>query len=86
MKARDIFQGDLYVARISRRFVTVRVDNIREVWDHLHDKRITVYDVTNLDTGRKTQFRSAARFRRPYVQKTLDDLSTVISPEDKIHS
>lgn len=61
MKKSEIRVGGLYRAKVSGRIVTVRVDAIREsekfaigVW-HL-------YDVTNLSTGRRTTFRSAAKF------------------------
>ncbi len=65
MKAKEIIVGAKYVARISGRLVTVRVDAIRDWESSLrsggHGK--TLYDVTNLSTGRKTTFRSAAKFR-----------------------
>ncbi len=61
MKKNEIRAGGRYTARVSGNLTTVRVDAIRECtgWDR--DK--TVYDVTNLTTGRKTTFRSAAKFR-----------------------
>lgn len=68
MKKNEIKVGGLYRAKVSNVVVTVRVDEIRVVLKHNHswgaaagDK--TVYDVTNLSTGRKTTFRSAAKFR-----------------------
>lgn len=63
-----------YIARISGRLVTVQVDAIREIdgWGpgrgsiyRPASKAKTVYDVTNLATGRKTTFRSASKFRWP---------------------
>ena len=61
MKKQESKVGGHYVARISGRIVTVRVDAIRECDGF---KRVeTVFDVTNLVTGRKTTFRSAAKFR-----------------------
>lgn len=69
MKGSEIKVGGLYTARISGKFVTVRVDKIREVegWTgHTSSRaarRQTHYDITNLNTGRRTTFRSAAKFR-----------------------
>lgn len=71
MKKNEITVGSHYVAKVSNRLVTVRVDAIREVLGYVTGasywtKRTpdkTVYDVTNLATGRKTTFRSAAKFR-----------------------
>lgn len=64
----EIVVGGLYTAKISNKLTTVRVDNIRE--DGLRMRlggrstgRATYYDVTNTRTGRKTTFRSAAKFR-----------------------
>lgn len=62
MKAKDIKAGALYTAKVSGREVTVRVDQIRETFDH-KDRSKTLYDVTNLTTGRKLVFRSAGKFR-----------------------
>ena len=65
MKAKEITVGGKYVARISGELTTVRVNQIRDWESSLrsggHGK--TLYDVTNLSTGRKTTFRSAAKFR-----------------------
>lgn len=49
MKKSEIIVGGHYIARVSNKFVTVRVDTIRET---------DTYVVTNLTTGRKTTFRS----------------------------
>ena len=62
MKKKDITIGGKYVARVSGNFVTVRVDAKRERFDH-KGKCKEVYDVTNLKTGRKLTFQSAAKFR-----------------------
>ena len=64
MKKSEIQVGKRYVAKVSGKLTTVRVDAIRERFDH-KDKSTTVYDVTNLSTNRKTTFRSAAKFRQP---------------------
>lgn len=57
--------GGVYIAKVSGRLVPVRVDEIRSVDSKFHPKSLR-YDVTNQKTGRKTTFRSAAKFRRPY--------------------
>lgn len=61
MKAKEIKKGGLYTAKVSGKLVTVRVDEIRVRSGFKKDT--TVYDVTNLSTGRKTTFRSAMKFR-----------------------
>lgn len=71
MKKAEIKVGGYYRAKVSGNLVTVRVDAVRETdpAGTLTNKRgnikspVTVYDVTNLKTGRKTTFRSAAKFR-----------------------
>ncbi len=68
MKKSEIQVGGHYVAKVSGRLVTVRVDAIREYnpsFSHSYRslRSSTSYDVTNLTTGRKTTFRSAAKFR-----------------------
>lgn len=81
MKKAEIRVGGLYTARISGRFVTVRVDAIREAIGHAWHgtKEVTVYDVTNLNTGRKTTFRSAAKFRGEVQPKPKSDGSRSVS-------
>jgi DNA segregation ATPase FtsK/SpoIIIE-like protein len=61
MKAKDIQIGKQYTAKVSGKLTTVRVDNIRVRRGFKRDT--TVYDVTNLATGRKTTFASAMKFR-----------------------
>jgi hypothetical protein len=68
MKAKDITVGGLYAARVAGRLTTVRVEAIRE--SAVYRARqphtpVTLYDVTNTATGRRTTFRSARRFRGP---------------------
>lgn len=63
MKKDQIVVGGLYAARVSGRIVTVRVDNIRELVVSNDYRGKTVYDVTNLDTGRKLTFQSCQKFR-----------------------
>jgi len=62
MKKDEIKVGGHYLAKVSGSITTVRVDGIRETTT---TKTMTVYDVTNLATGRRTTFRSAAKFRSP---------------------
>ncbi len=81
MKKAEISVGRLYQAKVSGKLVTVRVDAIREVGGRRTDPTFTspgrvypsttVYDVTDLSTGRKTTFRSAAKFRREAKQVKL---------------
>mgnify|MGYP001565539158 CR=1 FL=1 len=63
MKKYQIRVGGLYTAKVSGRHTTVRVDRIRPVVGITRGHGSTHYDVTNLSTGRKTTFRSAAKFR-----------------------
>jgi hypothetical protein len=71
MKAKDIIVGGKYRAKISGRLTTVRVDATRIIHriagvtygGSTIYRDAVVYDVTNLTTGRKTTFRSAAKFR-----------------------
>ena len=53
MKKSEIKVGGLYLAKVAGSVTTVRVDATRG----------SGYNVTNLRTGRKTTFRSAAKFR-----------------------
>lgn len=61
MLAKDIKVGGLYCAKVSGYLTTVRVDAIRD--GRGVKGNATYYDVTNLKTGRRTTFRSAAKFR-----------------------
>lgn len=63
MRKSEIEIGGVYLARVSVKVVQVRVDDIREGTGFKGQG--TSYDVTNLSTGRRTTFRSAARFRSP---------------------
>ena len=70
MKKSEIKVGGLYLAKVSGKLVTVQVDAIHDVKDTSRynvsgrpRKASNRYDVTNLSTGRKTTFRSAAKFR-----------------------
>lgn len=61
MKASEIRVGGVYIAKVSNKLTRVRVDAIRETGWSI--RCVWAYDVTNLTTGRKTTFRSAAKFR-----------------------
>ncbi len=68
MKKAEIQTGRHYTAKVSGNIVTVRVDAIRESPTTIttafrRGYNPTYYDVTNLNTGRKTTFRSSAKFR-----------------------
>lgn len=74
MKKQEIQVGGIYAAKISGRVVPVKVLAIREIAGHVSAgsyhgwtarkvNDVTVYDVENQVTGRKTTFRSAAKFR-----------------------
>lgn len=86
MKKAEIKVGGLYTARVSGRHVTVRVDAIDSV--RSCEREMTYYRVTNMSTGRKTTFYSAAKFRaevttdqakKEYEQRT----ATVQTAEDQ---
>ena len=67
MKKHEIKVGCTYVAKVGGNLTTVRVDAIRETSSyraHQPHTPVTRYDVTNLATGRRTTFRSAAKFRQ----------------------
>lgn len=59
MRASQIEVGGVYSAKVNGGLTQVKVDAIR---NRRSDSR-TVYDVTNLKTGRKITFESAAKFR-----------------------
>ena len=75
MKKSEIHVGGYYVAKVGGKLTTVRVDVIREepvayVGPYTTKTMTWRYDVTNLTTGRKTTFRSAAKFRGVAVPKS----------------
>ncbi len=79
MKKNEIKVGGHYRAKVNGALTTVRVDAIRESarlngpvrtgW--LTPRSVTIYSVTNLRTGRKLTFRSAAKFRCEVPAPTL---------------
>jgi hypothetical protein len=62
MKKHQIKVGGLYTAMVTDQLVTVQVDGIGT--DIYMGVEKTHYYVTNLKTGRKLVFKSAARFRK----------------------
>ncbi len=62
MLKKQIKVGGHYVAKVSNKLTTVRVDRIEERSNYKGNAE-TVYHVTNLATGRTTTFRSAQKFR-----------------------
>jgi hypothetical protein len=63
MKQHEIIVGHHYVAKVSNKLTIVRVDEIRLMGTCTRYPRLC-YDVTNLTTRHKINFRSAQRFRR----------------------
>lgn len=78
MKKNDIVVGGHYWAKVNGQVVTVRVDAIRE-GGFTRGGSQTAYDVTNLTTGRRTTFRSAAKFRSKAGDKKRPD-PTIATP------
>jgi hypothetical protein len=79
MKANEITVGKNYYAKVSGKITMVRVDAIHETLSAANvypfsDRPAKRYEVTNLSTGRRTTFRSAARFRRGVVSLTSQGL------------
>ena len=75
MKKHEIKIGSHYLARVSGKRVMVRVDAINkpsyESYMLRNRRPSETYAVTNLATGRKLTFRSAAKFLTLSGQKTL---------------
>jgi hypothetical protein len=59
--------GRTYLAKVSGRLTVVRLDEARVVRRYVTRSSLekTVFDVTNLRTGRKLTFKSARRFLTP---------------------
>ena len=79
MKKTEIKVGGIYTVKVSGKVVPVRVDAIRKVESYRssgYQRRRDAYwndfkrhyDVTNLSTGRKMTFKSAARFRKEVTE------------------
>lgn len=78
--------GGEYIAMVSDKLVTVRVDRIYSA-NRFNKKDSTCYDVTNLSTGRKLTFKSAGKFRRlaseaPKGREKVNRTSSGGFPED----
>ena len=71
--------GCHYVAKIGDKLTTVRVDKIETGYGDNGD--CTEYSVTNLRTGRKITFRSAAKFR---AKADPGHEAIAFTPEQKI--
>ncbi len=81
MKASEIKVGSCYTAKVNGKLVTVRVDKIMEPQRNANMKSFTGgYRVTNLSTGRKTIFRSAAKFRTAVVEDKQGSDPTQATP------
>ena len=80
MKKSEIRVGGHYRAKVSGKLVTVRVDSYGEGRDHMTNRHVVAYYVTNLSTDRKTTFRSAARFREEVKPGTsaYNDLAVTV--------
>lgn len=61
MRQSEVKVGGIYIAKVSNRLVSVRLDRIETPSGTR--RSVTRFHVTNLRTGRKTVFRSAAKFR-----------------------
>lgn len=70
MKKSDIQLGRRYTALVSGKIAIVRADALNDDGS---------YAVTNLDTGRKLKFKTAARFRRPCLTPS-NELAAVKAP------
>src|SRR5262245_40869797 len=68
MKANEIKVGGRYTMKVAGNVVVVRVDAIREQFDY-RDRSRTVYNCTNLKTGRKVTARSPQRFRSNWDER-----------------
>ena len=76
MKKAEIKVGGMYLAKVSGMVTTVRVDKIRQSPNGRTGefaREITVYDVTNVKTGRSTTFRSAAKFRIAVTKEQAEE-------------
>lgn len=69
MKSSEITIGSTYLARVSGKFVHVKVLEIRE--EFRGEKSRRVYFVVNLATNRRLVFRSAQKFRREIKREVV---------------
>lgn len=86
MKKNEIVKGRVYLAKVNSKLTSVRVDAIRETGKHGTGLRSsntqTVYDVTNLTTGRRTTFRSAQKFREEVLPKKAENARPELDATD----
>ena len=69
MQAKDLKIGGHYLAKVSGKLTTVRIDSIRENrWN-----RSITYAVTNLATGRQVSFHSCRKFRQSALTGNSSD-------------
>lgn len=91
MKANEIKQGGIYTAKVSGKITKVKVLAIRETSKFSRSsysgqsvyRDAVVYDVTNLSTGRRTTFKSAAKFRAAVGEPKGKPLTEVLHPGDE---
>lgn len=76
MKASEIRVGGIYVAKVAGKLTKVRVDEIKTIYNDYPKRDEKRYYVTNLATGRKTTFRSAAKFRSEIISEKEAKLRT----------
>ena len=86
MKKSEIVVGGKYLAKVGDSITTVRVDAIRERAYMSGGQAQHVYDVTNLRTGRKTTFRSAAKFRSAVVDRQPAVTTATVKFEPLTHA
>lgn len=83
MKRTEIKVGGIYIAKVGSNITRVRVDGINEHnFARLVGESAISYDVTNLKTGRKTTFRSAAKFRSEVKEGGVKKAATVMTPKE----
>lgn len=64
MKAKDIVIGRVYAVKVSGTISPVRVDSVRERWDHLSHRILgKTWTGTNMRTNRKVTIYSPIKFR-----------------------
>lgn len=76
MKKAEIRVGGIYLAKVNGMLANVRVDEIRQV--RAYAGMTTHYEVINLKSGRKTVFRSAAKFRSEVVDEGKRPIPVVV--------
>lgn len=72
MKAAEVKLSGYYVAKVSNVLTVVQVREIASRPMFNGEREVTRYYVENVRTGRKTVFRSAAKFRREAGQQEVE--------------